>query len=164
MAFHLAQLNVGTLLAPLDDAQIADFADALEPINALADAAPGFVWRLQTEDGDATAVKVAPDPLFIINLTVWESLESLAEFVYSGEHRAILRERRRFFQRVTEPIFVLWWIPAGTVPTPAAALARLDRLRAEGPGPEAFTFRHPFPPPGLDTRPPRPDDHWTCPA
>jgi hypothetical protein len=164
MAHHLAQINVGTLLAPLDDALIADFAAALDPVNALADAAPGFVWRLQTEDGDATAVKVSPDPLFIINLTVWESIEALAEFVYSGDHRAVMRERRRFFERVADPIFVLWWIPAGTIPTPAEALDRLDRLRREGPGPEAFTFRHAFPPPGPESPRLEADDRWTCPA
>jgi hypothetical protein len=164
MSYHIAQLNVGTLRAPLDDPAIAGFAEALEPVNALADAAPGFVWRLQTEDGNATAVKVAPDPLFIINLTVWTSVEALADFVYGGFHREIMRGRRQWFEAVAEAIFVLWWIPAGSRPTPDEAMARLDRLRADGPTPEAFTFRRAFPAPGAAAPAPQADDRWECPA
>jgi hypothetical protein len=164
MDYHLAQLNVGTLRAPLDDPAIAGFAEALDPVNALADAAPGFVWRLQTEDGNATAVKVAPDPLFIINLTVWTSVEALADFVYGDLHRQILRGRRQWFEAVSEAIFVLWWIPAGARPTPDEAMARLERLRRDGPTAEAFTFRRAFPAPGADAPAPRPAAGGGCPA
>ena len=92
--FHLAQLNVGRLLAPIDDRRIAGFVALLEPINALAERRPEFVWRLATADGDATGIHVFDDDLMIINLTVWESIESLRAFVYTTGHTAALRRRR----------------------------------------------------------------------
>jgi hypothetical protein len=155
-------LNVGRLVAPLEAPAIADFVANLEPINALAEARPGFVWRLQTEDGNATAIKVSEDERFIINLSVWESLEALSDFVYRSDHMAFLRRRREWFERPVEAIVVLWWVPAGTVPTIADALARLEHLRAHGPTPHAFTFRQPFDP--LDGAARRPDDRNACPA
>jgi hypothetical protein len=147
-AHHLAQVNISRLLAPLDSPLLADFVAALEPVNAVADTAPGFVWRLQTEDGDATAVRVFDDPELIVNLTVWADLESLGNFVYSVQHSAIMRGRRSWFARPTEAMTALWWVPAGTVPTPEQAERRLGSLREFGPTPDAFTLRTPFPPPG----------------
>jgi heme-degrading monooxygenase HmoA len=159
MLFELAQLNVGHLLAPLEDEQIAGFVAALEPVNAAADTAPGFVWRLQTEDGDATGVQATPDPLFLVNLSVWESVEALAAFVYDDSgHRSVMRGRRQWFDRLGEVFTVLWWVPAGTPPTVAEALDRLDRLRRDGPTAEAFTFRRPFPPPDDPAAAPEVDD------
>jgi hypothetical protein len=143
---HLAQLNIGRLRAPLDDPAITDFRDNLDPINALAEASPGFVWRLQDDSGNATDIKLFDDELTIINLTVWESIEALAEFTYRSAHTQFLRRRREFFEVPSQPILCLWWIPAGTLPTPEDALARLEHLRANGPTPRAFTFRHRFPP------------------
>jgi hypothetical protein len=159
---HLAQLNVGRLLAPLDDPATAGFVAGLEPINAVADAAPGFVWRLQDDTGDATHIRAHPDPLFIVNLSVWESLEDLAAFVYEGAHVPLMRRRREWFSRMATAHLVLWWVPAGTRPTPAEALDRLDLLERHGPSPAAFTFRRPFAAPAgtpLDA-----DERWGCPT
>lgn len=146
--FHLAQINVGRLLAPIDSAQIAGFVEQLEPINRLAEASPGYVWRLQSDGGNATDIQLTDDVLFIINLSVWESIETLRDFTYSTEHTTVLRQRRAWFERHVEPHFALWWIEAGTIPTPTEALERVERLRRFGPTAEAFTFRTPYPPPG----------------
>jgi uncharacterized protein DUF3291 len=162
-AYELAQLNVGRLREPIDAPATAGFVEALDPVNALADAAPGFVWRLQTEDGNATAVQVSDDPLFIINMSVWESIEALAEFVYRSAHVGVMRRRAAWFHRSVEAYLVLWWVPTGHRPTPEEALDRLARLRHEGPTPGAFTFRQPFAPPGASD-PVDVDDGWTCPV
>jgi hypothetical protein len=159
---HLAQLNVGRLRAPLDDPAIDDFRDNLEPVNALADVSPGFVWRLQDEGGDATGIKLFDDDLEIINLSVWESIDALADFTYRSGHVELLRRRREFFEAPTEPIMCLWWIPEGTLPTPHEALARLEHLRTHGPTPVAFTFRHRFGPGDAGAR--DGDDRDACPA
>jgi hypothetical protein len=143
---HLAQINVARLLRPLDHPGTADFVAALAPVNAIADAAPGFVWRLQTEDGDATAIRVLDDDLVIVNLTVWESLEALRAFVFDGRHLEVLRRRRDWFERRPGPASVLWWIPPGTLPTPQEGLRRLALLAEHGATPEAFDFAHPFEP------------------
>src|SRR3954453_2758936 len=129
---HIAQLNVGRLTAPMDDPRIDAFRLNLDPINALAEASPGFVWRLQDDAGNATAIKVFDDPLEIINLTVWTSIDELAEFTYRTAHRELLRRRREFFEVLDEAIVCLWWIDAGTIPTTADAVARLEHLRAHG--------------------------------
>jgi hypothetical protein len=160
---HLAQVNVARLRAPLDSPQLADFVAGLEPINALGDSSPGFVWRLQTEDGDATAVPVLDDDSLLVNLTVWESIEALAEFAYRGRHRQVMRRRREWFEKMAEAYLALWWVPAGHVPTVKEAEERLLRLRRHGPTPLAFTFRTPFPPPGEDSVTTA-DDRWTCPT
>jgi len=147
---HLAQLNVARLLAPIDSPQLAEFVARLEPVNALAEGAPGFVWRLQTEDGDATAVRPYDDAAIIVNMSVWESAEALHAFVYRGDHIEVMRRRREWFARMAEAFVVLWWVPAGHQPSVAEAIERLERLRALGPTPEAFTFRQLFPSPGAD--------------
>ncbi len=141
---HLAQLNVGRLRAPLDDPLIHDFRTNLDRINALAETSPGFVWRLQDEGGNATGIKVFDDDLEIINLSVWTSIDTLADFTYRSEHVELLRRRRDFFEAATQPILCLWWIPEGTTPAVHDAIARLEYLRAHGPTPTAFTFRDRF--------------------
>src|SRR5918992_2595191 len=152
MTWHLAQLNIGRLRAPIFDPALADFVANLDPINALADATPGFVWRLQTEEGNATAIRpFADDELMAINMSVWESMEALADYVYRSAHTAFLRRRSEWFERLRDVYVVLWWIPAGTLPAVDEAVARLDHLRTYGPTPEAFTFRQPFPHPGGST-------------
>jgi hypothetical protein len=138
---ELAQLNVGRLRAPLDSSVVRDFVDNLVPINQLAEASPGFVWRLQTEDGDATGIHVTDDDLFIVNMSVWTSVEALADFVYRSAHTEFLRRRREFFEKPTEPIQCLWWVEAGVRPTVTEAIERLQHLRVHGPTPHAFTFR-----------------------
>jgi hypothetical protein len=159
---HLAQLNVGRLQAPMDDPRIDDFRTNLEPINALAEASPGYVWRLQDETGDATSIKPFGDELEIVNLTVWESVDSLADFTYRSGHVELLRRRREFFEAPSQPIMCLWWIPEGTIPTIEDAIARLEHLRAHGPTPAAFTFRHRFDPDGDDVQ--LGGERDTCPA
>ena len=143
---HLAQINIGRLRAETDDPMIAEFMSALDEINALAERSPGFVWRFMTEDGNATAVRPFEDELLLINMSVWESVESLGDYVYRSDHTGYLRRRREWFERINEAIFALWWIPAGHRPTVAEGIERIDHLRAEGPTPHAFTFRQPFSP------------------
>jgi heme-degrading monooxygenase HmoA len=146
-AHHLAQVNVAIVQAPLDSPQLAGFVAALEPINALADHSPGFVWRLQTEDGDATSIRPFEDERVMVNLSVWESLESLRAFVYASRHLDVMRHRREWFHRMTDPYLALWWVPAGAIPTVAEAKERLELLARQGPTAGAFTFRVPFPEP-----------------
>jgi hypothetical protein len=161
--WHLAQLNVGVLRAPIDSPELAGFVEMLDPVNALADRTPGFIWRLQTEDGNATAIRPFEDDRVAVNLSVWESLEALGEFVYASRHLDLLRRRREWFEHMTEAYLVLWWVPAGTIPSVEEAKRRLMLLRERGPSFEAFTFREPFPPPDA-TEPVTPDDRWFCPA
>jgi Domain of unknown function (DUF3291) len=160
-SWHLAQVNVATLLAPITSPQLSGFVARLEEINALADGAPGFVWRLQTEDGDATAIRAFDDDRIIVNMSVWESIEALGAFVYRSRHIEVLRRRREWFARMTTPILALWWVPAGSTPTVADAKQRLDLLERLGPTRSAFTFKEPFPPPGSDV-PVERDDRWLC--
>ena len=163
MAWHLAQFNIGRLRAEVDDPSIAEFMANLDPVNALAEASPGFVWRLQTDEGNATAIRAFPDdPLMVLNLSVWESIEALADFAYRSAHTPFLRRRGEWFERLGEAYMVLWWIPAGTVPAVDEALTRLDHLKISGPSPEAFTFRQPFPHPGGATI--TADERNTCPV
>src|SRR4029453_8761515 len=144
-AEHLAQVNVATLRAPLDGPELAGFVAGRGPINALAETRPGFVWRLQTEDGDATAIRPYDDDRIMVNLSVWESFKTLRGFVYSTRHLEVMRHRRAWFSRMADPYLALWWVPAGTIPTVAEAKRRLELLAHRGPGPDAFTFRSPFP-------------------
>jgi hypothetical protein len=168
--FQLAQVNVARLLAPLDDPQLADFVAALDPINAAADNSPGFIWRLQTEDGNATAIDAfswdaAGGVGIITNMSVWTDVGQLAGFVYGPMHREILRQRRQWFAPMSEAYAACWWVPAGVRPTTADAENRVRRLRADGPTPYSFTMRTHFAPPdaGRDQAHDGADD-WLCPA
>jgi hypothetical protein len=161
MSWELAQLNIGRMRAETDDPLIADFMAALEPINALADAAPGFVWRLQTEDGDATAIRPSDEDLLLVNMSVWSSLDALADFVYRTDHRDVMVRRRKWFHRMEEAFLVLWWVPEGHIPSIDEAKDRLDHLRSHGPTAEAFTFRQPFPAPDAPGAA-EADDRWGC--
>ena len=156
----LAQLNVALPVGPLDGPALAGFMENLVAVNARADAAPGFVWRLQTEDGDATAIRPYDDDRVIINLSAWESVEALAAFVYGSGHREIMSRRREFFVPMREAYQVLWWSEG--IPTVEEAVTRLEHLRSHGPTPHAFTFRRTFPAP--DGTAVRRDDGWFCPA
>ena len=144
---HLAQLNIAMPKGPMDSELMAGFAAQLEPINAIADAAPGFVWRLQDESGDATAIRPLEDERMIVNMSVWESLRSLWAFVYDSEHLAVMRRRRQWFEHM-KLYMCLWWVPEGRIPPIEEAIERLELLRAEGPGPGSFTFKRPFDPRG----------------
>ncbi|RZS91029.1 uncharacterized protein DUF3291 [Motilibacter rhizosphaerae] len=159
--YHLAQVNIGRTLAPLTSEQLAGFVELLEPVNALADASPGFVWRLQGEAGDATEFKLRGDELLIVNMSVWESLDELGDFVFRTMHAEVMRRRREWFERLREVYTCLWWVPEGHVPTVAEAEERLAELAADGPSPVAFTFQRPFPAPGVALPAQRSDD-WLC--
>jgi len=172
---QLAQLNIALPIEPLTSPRLAGFVAALDEINALADAAPGFVWRLQTEDGDATAVRAFDDDRLIVNMSVWTSLDALADYAYRSGHVRVLRRRKEWFEAMGEAYQVLWWVPAGQLPTMADAEQRLTHLRTHGPTEYAFTFRTPFPAPAgaapasaapASAAPAAPtaQDDWFCPA
>jgi hypothetical protein len=148
-AWHLAQINVGRLVAPRGDPRVQGFFANLDRINALADASDGFVWRQVGDGNDATDITPAPDPLFITNMSVWRDAESLFDFVYRSAHTPVMAQRRQFFERFDGAFQALWWIPAGTEPAINDGLSRLWLLDRFGPSPQAFTFKARFPAPGL---------------
>jgi Domain of unknown function (DUF3291) len=145
--FHLAQYNVARLAAPLDDPSIADFVAALERINTLGDRSPGFVWRLKTEDGTSTSVRINDDERVLVNFTVWESVEALFEYTYHSDHVEVFRRRRDWFEHPADAYMVLWWIPTGHIPSLEEAEGRLAHLRKHGATPHAFSFKQRFGPP-----------------
>jgi hypothetical protein len=142
---HIAQMNVGTTLYDIDDERMAGFTDNLDRVNALAEATPGFVWRLQSEQGNATDIMVTDDPHFIVNMSVWETVEALFDYVYRSDHCSIMVGRRQWFAKPEGPYQVLWWVEEGVLPTVEEGLARLDHLTRHGPTPSAFTFKTVFP-------------------
>lgn len=145
-SYELAQLNIAVMRESLDSPEMVDFVDNLDRINALAEQSSGFVWRLQTEQGDATAVRPLGDKT-LVNLSVWAGVGELNEYVYKSAHVEIMRRRREWFDRMQEAHFVLWWVPAGHRPTIEEAVSRLEVLRNQGPTELAFNFRTTFPPP-----------------
>jgi Domain of unknown function (DUF3291) len=145
--WHIAQINVGRLAAPKGDPAVQPFFDALDEVNALADSSSGFVWRLQDEGGNATAIQVTPDPLFILNMSVWTDADALFAFVYRSAHTPVMARRREFFGRFEGAFQALWWIPAGSIPTINDGLSRLWHLDRFGPSAHAFTFKARFPTP-----------------
>jgi hypothetical protein len=144
--FELAQLNIALMKEPLESPAMADFVANLDRINALAESSPGFVWRLQTEEGDATALRPLGDET-LVNVSVWRDVASLNQYVYGSAHVEIMRRRKEWFERMREAYVVLWWVPRGHRPSVTEAVARLELLRAQGPTAEAFTFRQAFRPP-----------------
>ena len=145
--YHLAQINIARARAPLDSDIMQGFVDRLEEINALADSSPGFVWRLQTEEGDATSILAFNDPALIVNLSVWQDLESLKHYVYKSAHVDLVRDREDWFSKLSQAYQALWWIPAGHIPSVEEGKAKLEQLRNHGPGEQAFTFARNFPRP-----------------
>ncbi len=145
--WHIAQANIARMRAPIDAPLMAGFVAQLESINAIADASPGFVWRLQTEQGDATSIRAFEDEHILFNMSVWESIEALRNYVYKSGHTGPLRDRKKWFEPLTAPSLVLWWVPQRHIPTVEEAKERLELLKAKGPTAEAFTFRQWFPPP-----------------
>ena len=142
--YHLAQVNIGRMVAPIDSEAMAGFVNRLDEINALADVAEGFVWRLQTDAGDATALRVFDDAMMIINMSVWESIEALHAYTYKSAHVELIRERKAWFVPMETAFLVLWWIPAGHIPTTDEAKAKLQLLIEQGATPLAFTFSKRF--------------------
>ena len=161
---QLAQVNIGRTRGEMSDPVMAGFVSRLEEVNALAERSPGFVWRLQTEDGDATAVRPYEDRRILINLSVWSDLASLRNYVYRTDHAEVMRRRREWFERLERVYVALWWVPAGHRPSVEEAVARLAHLEGHGPSGFVFGFAQPFGPDGRAT--PRGgvtrDD--TCPA
>lgn len=151
---HVAQLNVSRLRAPIESAELAGFVALLDPINALADAAPGFVWRLRDGDGPGATGLRPCGPDIIVNMSVWQTLDALRDFVYrSGAHLDVMRRRREWFHKLAEQHLVLWRIPAGHLPDLGEALDHLDLLRQHGAGPLAFTLREPYDSPAAGAQP-----------
>lgn len=145
MHYHLAQLNLARTRFPLDDPRMAEFMGNLNRINELGKAAPGFVWILETESGNATNIHAFDDPAILINLTVWESVETLRHFAYRTEHVDYVRRRHEWFETLI-PYMVLWWIPAGHIPSIEESKERLSHFETHGPTPFAFTFSRTYAP------------------
>ena len=146
--WHLAEINIARLIAPLTDPRVARFVEQLDAINALAERSPGFVWRLTATGGDPSAyVTFGDDDRVIVNMSVWTSIDALHRYVYGSGHGAVYRDRRQWFEPPAAPPFALWWIPAGHVPTLNEGRSKLAQLTRQGPTVNAFTFRRPFPPP-----------------
>ena len=156
--WHLAELNIARAVASVDGPELAEFVGGLAAINALADAAPGFVWRLTGTDPDAPAAADTADPRLLFNMSVWETPEALFDYVYKSAHTGFMLKRRQWFEKPTEAYMVLWWVRAGHRPTLAEGLARLAQLRREGPTPNAFTFKQRYPAPGAAGGAGAPDD------
>lgn len=147
LEFHLAQINIGRMLGSRDSPTMAEFMARLDEINALADVAPGFVWRLQDENGNATDIRAFDDDWLIVNMSVWESVETLKTFAYNSPHTPVMQKRRQWFEPHLEAYFCMWWVPAGHIPTVQEAKERLEYLQAHGESEQAFTFRRVFAPP-----------------
>lgn len=143
---YLAQINIARAVAPLESPVLAEFMAALDKINALAERSAGFVWRLKDEAGNATAIRPYPDERIIINLTVWENVETLKAYAYKSAHVDFVRRRHLWFETLDMPYLALWWIPAGHIPSVWEAKDRLEHLRAHGESPYAFSFRKTFEP------------------
>ncbi|MFE7130153.1 DUF3291 domain-containing protein [Streptomyces sp. NPDC057638] len=145
--YQLAQVNIARMIHPLDSPEMKDFTDALDPVNAVADASDGFVWRLTGGEGDATDQRIFEDDWILVNMSVWRDADALKAFMYAGLHRELLRRRHDFFARVQEAMSTLWWVEPGHRPTVKEAEERLLLLREKGPTEEAFTLGRLFPPP-----------------
>ena len=151
--WHLAQINVGRFTAPPGDPRVQPFMDALDAVNAIADAHPGFIWRLQDDSGNATALRPTVDPLFAVNMSVWRDSDALFDFVYRTAHTPVMARRREYFDRFDGAYQALWWVPAGHIPTVDEGLSRLWRLDRYGPSPQAFSFKARFPAPDIGGAP-----------
>jgi len=162
--FHLAQVNIARLRAPIDDPLLAGFVARLGDVNALADAAPGFVLRLQTDAGNATALHPYDDDLILFNLSVWESPERLRDFVYRSAHVEVMRQRKSWFERFDGAYYALWWVPSGHIPSIDEAKERVDHVRTHGDCAHSFSFARLYPPPDSLDPTPRTGFIDPCPA
>lgn len=146
---HLAQINIARLLHPIDDPRIAGFVSELDPINALAEQSPGFVWRLKSAEGNATDIAYNDDPFVIVNMSVWQSIDALRDYVYRSRHLEIYKQRASWFEKMAKPHYCLWWIPAGHIPTVAEGRSRVEHYQLHGSTSHAFWFSQPHPAPVL---------------
>ncbi len=150
MNYHLAQINIARLVAPIDDPRIAEFVAQLDPVNALAEKSPGFVWRLKSEAGNATDIAYNDDPFVIVNMSVWDSVEALRGYVYRSQHLQVFKDRAKWFEKMEKPHYCLWWIPAGHTPTVAEGRDHLEHYQLHGPTRHSFWFSKLFPEPEGD--------------
>jgi hypothetical protein len=137
---HLAQLNIGRIRYEIDDPRMADFAGNLQVVNRLAERSPGFVWRYIDESGNSTATRPYADARIAINLSVWESVEALERFVYLTVHNQFYGRRAEWFEHFEEPYFVMWWVPAGQLPSVTEAVERLEHFKRHGATEHAFDW------------------------
>lgn len=144
MEFHLAQLNIARMRAPIDSPVMTDFVANLDRINGLAENSNGFVWRLKDDTNNATSIRIFDDDFLIVNMSVWESTDSLFQFVYQSDHLEIFKRRMEWFEKMPEMHMVLWYVPVGSPPSLADAVERLSHLRLHGETPYAFSFRKRF--------------------
>ena len=157
MQYQLAEINIATFRVPMADPVNADFIANLDRVNALAEAAPGFVWRLVGEGNNALEIQAFANPNTAINMSVWTNMDALANFVYRSDgHREIMRRRKEWFDRM-EFHLALWWVPAGHRPTVTEGKERLESLSRVGPSAHAFSFNKPFPAPNAVRVSPRLD-------
>ena len=147
MTHHLAQINIARLIAPIDDPKIAEFVAQLDSINALADVAPGFVWRLQSSSGNATDITYNDDPFVIVNMSIWESVEALRNYAYKSDHAKVFRDRAKWFEKMDKPSYCLWWIPVGHIPSVTEGRERLEHYQQHNATPYSFWFSQHFPQP-----------------
>jgi hypothetical protein len=145
--FHLAQVNVAQAKAEMESELMQGFVSRLDEINALAESAEGFIWRLKEDSGSATAIRVFDDPLLLINMSVWANLEALKHYVYKSLHVELIKDREVWFNKMGESHQALWWIPAGHIPCTEEARKKLEYIRKNGPSADAFTFAKPYPTP-----------------
>jgi len=139
---HVAQLNIGRFRHPTDDPRVAGFMDNLDRVNAIAERSEGFVWRLKDESNNATAIRPFPDPMLAVNLSVWESVEALEKFVWNTVHSRIYNAKATWFEKLATPHLVMWFVPAGHVPSLEEAKARLEHLGQFGDSDQAFGWSH----------------------
>ena len=144
-AYHIAQINIALAKKEMDSEVMKGFVSRLDEINEQADTAKGFVWRLQTEEGDSTAIRVFDEPLLLVNMSVWESIDALKDFVYKSAHVELIRDRQAWFHKYIDSHQALWWIPAGSIPTIEEAKEKLEHIQKQGPTQEAFHFGKVFP-------------------
>ena len=147
--YHLAQANIALGAETVDHPSMESFTQQIDEVNKVADKSPGFVWRFQTDEGDATSLIIYDDPRYIFNMSVWESVEALRQYAFTARHLRVLQQQKEWFVKIDRPHSVLWWIPAGTIPSVSDALERLEVLRDQGPGPRAFTFASLYDPHGV---------------
>ncbi|MEE9310464.1 MAG: DUF3291 domain-containing protein [Cocleimonas sp.] len=138
--YQLAQINIAQAKAEMDTETMSGFVNRVDEINAIAEGSAGFVWRLQSEEGDSTSIRVFDDPLMLVNISVWDDIESLRNYVYKSMHIELVRDREAWFDKIEAMHQALWWIPAGHIPTTQEAKEKLELLSQNGPSQEAFTF------------------------
>ena len=154
--YHLAQVNIARMNADLDDPIMSGFVQRLKEINALADNSRGFVWRFQTVEGDATYLRPFEDKRILFNMSVWETVEHLKEYVYASKHVELLKSKASWFTKLDEVHLALWWIPEGQTPSVEGALEKLQIIKTNGSTPDAFTFAKPYPKPNKALQPTSP--------